>query len=316
MSTIISMQDWLNQRHGQDLLRFCILDNHLQSLDPKETTLNKQMASTELAYNNFRIPVPPEFEEVFTHFYFAENNTGQPLNKTLLPSYQIILIFNFGPKASLTSKQNTKIKVDKCLVLGPIKYAFDYTLPVNAQILVANFEADAFYRFFGTAFLSEHLPIHPDDLLDENCFTNLWQQLKGIDNVAEKVAYILDFCKPYLKARSTTSELLANFRDNTFNVIKTVAGKTRQSERNVQLKQKKHFGYSAKEINRYHRFLKAIELIQTIASSTSRIDWFEIIHQCGYYDQSQLINDFKHFINLSPKKFLKFQQDICQARAD
>jgi len=46
------------------------------------------MSSSEPDYNNFRISVPEEFEDVFSHFYFAENNTGQPLTKTLLPSYQ------------------------------------------------------------------------------------------------------------------------------------------------------------------------------------------------------------------------------------
>ena len=84
------------------------------------------MTSNDQVYNNFRIPVPAEFQEIFSHFYFAENNTRQPLTKTLLPSYQTILVFNLGPKVSLTTKQNAKIEIDKCLVLGPIKFPFDY----------------------------------------------------------------------------------------------------------------------------------------------------------------------------------------------
>jgi AraC-like DNA-binding protein len=44
------------------------------------------------------------------------------------------------------------------------------------------------------------------------------------------------------------------------------------------------------------------------------MDWFEVINECGYYDQSQLIHDFKHYINLSPAKYLKFQQDICNPK--
>ncbi|HEY0298211.1 MAG TPA: AraC family transcriptional regulator [Arachidicoccus sp.] len=51
--------------------------------------------------------------------------------------------------------------------------------------------------------------------------------------------------------------------------------------------------------------------MQSIASNAKKIDWFDIISECGYYDQSQLIHDFKHYINLSPVKYLSFQQDIC-----
>lgn len=267
-------------------------------------------------YNNFRIPVPTEFEDVFSHFYFAENTSSMTVTKTLLPSYQTILIFNFGSKILLYSKQNTEIEVDKCLVLGPIKQAFNYTLPSNSEILVANFKNDAFYRFFGNAFVAEHLPINPDNLLDENCFTVLWTNLLPIQNINHRIDYILEFCKPYLRFRNIIAEKLSNFNDETQNSIKSVASQQNQTERNIQLYHKKYLGYTAKEIYRYQRFLKAIELIQINASKSTKIDWFEIITECGYYDQSQLIHDFKHFIKLSPKQYIKFQQDICNPKAE
>lgn len=56
-------------------------------------------------YNNYRITAPSEFEEVFSHFYYAENNTEKPITKTLFPSYQTILVFSFGSKISLTTRQ-------------------------------------------------------------------------------------------------------------------------------------------------------------------------------------------------------------------
>lgn len=267
------------------------------------------------AYNNFKIPVPTEFKEVFTHFYFAENKSEKTITKTILPSYQTILIFNFKTKAILHSQQNTQVKIDKCLVLGPIKQAFAYSLPVDSEILVANFKDDAFYRFFGQASIAENAFLHPDDLLDDNCFTRLWSELNTIQGAHNQVNYILEFCKPYLDKRNGIIKQLTNFKEQQLNPIKTIAEDRKQTERNIQIKHKKYLGYSAKEINRYLRFLKAIEYIQSIASTTSKIDWFAVIDKCGYYDQSQLIHDFKHFINLTPGKYLKFQQDICNPRS-
>nr|WP_315200615.1 helix-turn-helix domain-containing protein [uncultured Flavobacterium sp.] len=274
------------------------------------------MTENKGKYSNFKIAVPTDYEEIFSHFYFAENTTAEIITKTLLPSYQTILIFNFGSVTILYSNQKTEIEIDKCLILGPIKQAFDYSLPAKSRILVANFKDDAFYRFFGNASVAEHLPINPDDLLDENCFTALWTELNKINDTNYQINYILDFCKPYLKQRNEIAEKLTNFNDETLNPIKSIASQQNQTERNIQLNHKKYLGYTAKEINRYQRFLKAVELLQRIASTSAKIDWFEIINECGYYDQSQLIHDFKNYIKISPTRYLKFQQDICNPKAE
>lgn len=266
------------------------------------------------AYQSFRIEVPSAFEDVFSHFYFAENMSNEIIVKTLLPSYQTIMIFSFGTPVSFITKQNDEVSVDRCLVMGPVKQAFDYALPPKAEILVASFKDDGFYRFFGDASIAAHFPLHPDEIQHENCFTALWQALSQIHNTNNRVHYILGFCKPYLQQRHPLSAQIARFDDDNRSPVKEIAKKNKLSERAVQINHKKHLGYSAKEISRYQRFFKAIQLIQKTASNTSKTDWFEIIDACGYYDQSQLIHDFKHYINLSPSKYLKFQQEICNPK--
>ncbi|BFM43916.1 hypothetical protein CFS9_25570 [Flavobacterium sp. CFS9] len=264
--------------------------------------------------NNYRIAVPSAFDTVFSHFYFAENKTNIPVTKTLLPTFQTILVFIFGEGASLKSQQNTTLEVQKCVVLGPIKQAFEYTLNPDSEILVANFKEDAFYRFFGSALLTHSLPINPDTLLAENCFALLWEELNERSDPKERVDYILEFCKPYLREQHVMTSLLTDFREKNIDPIKAVAAETNQSERNVQLNQKKFFGYTIKEISRYERFFKAVEAIQKDILKDSKTDWLAIVEQCGYYDQSQLIHDFKYYMNISPTKFLKFQSDICSSK--
>lgn len=223
------------------------------------------------------------------------------------------MAFNFGAPVSFISRQD-ELQIEKCLVLGPIKQALTYSLPPKAEILVANFKDDAFFRFFGTAIIAGNFPVHPDELLNESCFTVLWQELSKINDTAGRVQYLLDFCKPYLQLRDPIAAQIAGFNDYNQSSIKAISEKNNLSERALQLHHKKYLGYSAKELGRYHRFLKAIQLIQATALNTAKMDWFEIISECGYYDQSQLIHDFKHYLNLTPSKYLKFQQSICNAR--
>lgn len=274
------------------------------------------MQSDNQRYDSYRLPVPKEYDSVFSHFYIAANNTADSITKTLLPSFQTIMVLSFGSSVLMSSEHQTSFAMDKCIVLGPIKSAFEYTLSPQAQIMVINFKDDAFYRFFGQAIISEFQPCDPDDITENNCFHNLWHQLNQLKDTWQRIDCLLSFCRPYLSPQNKTASLLANFKSDIQHPIKSIADETGQSERNIQLKQKKYFGYSAKELARYRRFMKTIELIQTLTLSDHMIDWFEVIDKCGYYDQSQLIHDFKYYINLSPKNYLKFQQDICQSAAD
>jgi len=265
-------------------------------------------------YNSYRISAPSTFKDVFSHFYFAENGSEEAIEKTLLPSYQTIMIFSFGAPASFLTKNKDEIIVDRCIVLGPIKQAFTYMLPVGAEILVCNFKDDAFFRFFGNADLAEGLALHPDELLHENCFTALWSVLKNTGTNESRIQALLDFCQPYLRNRNEIAEQIASFDRTMFSPIKEISKKNNLSERSLQANHKKHFGYSSKEIDRYQRFLKAVQMIQSVSCTNTKIDWFEVINQCGYYDQSQLIKDFKHYIHLSPSKYLKFQEAICDPK--
>jgi AraC-like DNA-binding protein len=91
-----------------------------------------------------------------------------------------------------------------------------------------------------------------------------------------------------------------------------MAGHTGQTKRNIQLKHKQRLGYSEKEVTRYERFLRALEQVNQYNSAGAKVNWFDVIYDCGYYDQSQLIHDFKHYLGLSPTRYLKVQHDICR----
>lgn len=262
--------------------------------------------------NCYRIEIPVEFEEVFSHFYFEENKSNHSISHTLLPSFQTMMIFSFGTTISFTSKQNEEIAMGNCMVAAPIKQAVTYTLSAGAEMLVVNFKDDAFFRFFCKALLEDYL--HPDDLLtNDNYFTTLWTELSKIDSVDNKVAHVLNFSRPFLQDRHPLTEQIIAVGNNTISPVKEVSTKEQLSERSVQMKLKEHLGYSSREMGRYMRFIKAVQLVEQLTSGGDQVNWFEVVEECGYYDQSQLIHDFKHYLNLSPSKYLKLRKGICNS---
>lgn len=267
------------------------------------------MESNEQELISLTHSVPAEFASVFSHFYTAANTTDEAVTRTLLPSFQTILIFSLGTAPTMQTMDSDLLTVDKCVVLGPVRRAFQYTLPPGSEILVVNFRDDAFYRFFGQVMATGSAPVNPDALMEENCFTALWQLMKNLDGTEARIQAILEFARPYMRERSLVPSLLIRQLESADDAVKVVAGQTGLTRRSIQLEHKKVFGYSNKELARYSRFLKAVELTSGL---TGKADWFGIIDLCGYYDQSHLIADFRHFLGLSPTQFLRFQLQVCQ----
>jgi AraC-like DNA-binding protein len=266
-------------------------------------------------YISNKIAVPLGFKEVFSHFYAARNTGDNPIEKTFFPSYQTMLVFSFGEVSFTSPSQQKTIPIEKCLVLGPVKKAFDYRLGDHTEMFVINFKGEGFHRFFSRAMAADFQTIHPDELVEDHFFSRIWHQLKEMDSDNQRAQHILTFCRNYLDQQDETiQQILAQSSDPAVDPIKTVAENTNQTQRNVQRKHKKHLGYSAKAYARYERFKKTITFIHKQPESASGpVDWFDVIEQNGYYDQSHLIKDFKYFLDLTPSQYMTLHQDICVA---
>jgi AraC-like DNA-binding protein len=107
---------------------------------------------------------------------------------------------------------------------------------------------------------------------------------------------------------------MTDFYSDHVNPVKAISETNKVTERTVQLNYKKRLGFSAKELSRYQRFLKAIRLLQTMVADGTNVDWFTVIDECGFYDQSQLVHDFQHYLSLTPSQYLKLEQDICSPK--
>ncbi|WP_134091148.1 AraC family transcriptional regulator [Olivibacter sp. XZL3] len=260
------------------------------------------------ALTSYRIAVAEKYAEVLTHFYVARNDSALPVSKTLVPTFQAILVFNFGEPAQVILEGSQEIHGGKCLVFGPVKKQLTYLVQPGSELLVVNFKDDAFYRFFGNALAGEQVPVHPDALLDTNCFEQLWHRLSLMKCVEERIRPLLDLCEPYLKNRNPIAAQLADFSDETQNEVKAVAADMQISERTVQKAYKKHFGFTSKEKQRYQRFLR---LIRALHKAKEMVDWQNIAYRYGYYDQSHLIHDFNYYLGVSPEQYLKSREDMC-----
>lgn len=69
--------------------------------------------------------------KTYFHISISRKQDRTALHKTLIPAFQTIMVFSFEKAISFSSNQDTKIEIDKCIILGPIKQPIEYSLPAQ-----------------------------------------------------------------------------------------------------------------------------------------------------------------------------------------
>lgn len=270
------------------------------------------MAGETIGYISKKIESEKPLNVAIPYYYWAKNNSGSQVTKTLSPSFFTIMVFNLSAEPIRAIYEERDLTVDKILVLGPLKHSFKYTIPAEGEIFVVNFKEDSLYRFFKSAVINASQVSEADDLTGADCFSQLWSQLKTLDTPEEYTASVRDFSLGYLSDRDSIVEKLLGYRNHpAIDPIASTAIDASVSKRTVQNKHKEHFGYSAKELNRYERFSKTVSILNQKLKDNEEIDWIDMVTLGGYYDQSQLIHDFNHFIDCTPTEYVNLHENIC-----
>jgi AraC-like DNA-binding protein len=83
--------------------------------------------------------------------------------------------------------------------------------------------------------------------------------------------------------------------------IKDISKKTGYSQKHFINVFKRHVGLTPKEFMKVIRFQKAI----TEVEKKKGFNWANVAYECGYYDQSHFIADFRTFSGFTPQQFIK-----------
>ncbi|WP_460636974.1 DUF6597 domain-containing transcriptional factor [Larkinella harenae] len=210
--------------------------------------------------NSQLIDADERLATVFSHYYCVQLAPDeQPVTLHLMPNYEMLLAFNFGPDIPI-SLGDAEFVVRQTAVLGPLQKRLIYELPAGADLIVVNFTLDGFYRLLGISMqqLKTGDLYDPDVLLNNTCFRELWQQLAALPAVGDRILLLNEYALTFVAPSNTVSESLLEslpyFRDSAVDPIKVLAQTQRVSPRSIQLRFQSHLGYSAKELTRFLRF--------------------------------------------------------------
>lgn len=270
-----------------------------------------------------RYQVDPRLAGVLSHFYVITTPEDMPPQvQHLSPNLEMMVVFNFGPPVSFSfgDEEIGAHAIEDIGILGPLRRMMNYELLPNADLLILPFVFDGFYRFFSLSPESLDRAVSQEEELASHTkrLEEVWRLLAGINTPEKRIEVLTDYLLINISRSGEASQQMldsvADIHNPVVNPVKVIADRYAISERTIQLRFKKYVGYSPKELIRFLRFKQVLSYL--LGHTGEKVNWFDIIVQFGYHDQSHLIKDFKYYTGISPQQFIQLNEDgnFCVGR--
>lgn len=269
--------------------------------------LQRQESETGVWEMASRLPAPELSSYAFTYEGYREWSTV-PVVRREVPLPGVVLVIGFEGQFRMTDPRIGPEGIDfSCFVAGPHdSFVFTESIGVNGGMQV-NLTPIGAYQFFGLP-MSEiaNRSVHLEDVF-------------GVDGrlLAERLREARDWETRFsvldaaILARLTiaptpspgVTHAWRRMRDAHGLIdIGALAEEVGWSRKHLAAQFSAQAGLAPKVMARVLRFNRAISLLQGPASTG---DWSGIAFDCGYYDQSHLIREFREFTGLTPGEFAR-----------
>ena len=248
---------------------------------------------------NFQlVPPSPILSSYVKHYWILEADQVSGDGERIIPSGTIQLLFYNGD--SIRYKQD-QIQ-SKALLCGQSTSYTDIFATSKIRIISVVFRAygaRAFFRMPMTEVVNKSI-VAGD--MEDKALRDLEQRITGTEDNRECIRLLEDFFISRLCPFKEYNLLRLHTAIRTINQNPGELQLTGLSE-SVCLSYKQfkrifseHVGINPKDFLRIVRFQKALFTMQ----ESSKMSFAQVAYECGYYDQSHMINEFKTFSGYTP----------------
>ncbi|MBS1605667.1 MAG: helix-turn-helix transcriptional regulator [Bacteroidetes bacterium] len=251
--------------------------------------------------------IPGERLRPFIKCYYSfESESDIELDDTVFPGGHMEIIFNLGDGIWRSAS-------DGCWqTTPPVELWGKITQPLAIRSIGINkMLGIKFYAHSAALFLNEELSGFNDQIADlrdllGHPVRTLHERLKEKQDLNGRVALLEDFLLSRLtekdrRVRSITmvGKIIREMQHNPdLNSIRIIAGQYNISSRYLGKLFLQYTGVTPKLYDKIRRFQQSLRLITENQSSFTAI-----AYNCGYFDQSHFIRDFKQFAGFTPSSY-------------
>ena len=245
----------------------------------------------------------PRLAESIASMWFGEGKTAYQRDR-ILPSGQSQLLINLGPPQYRIAPGPPEVRVPftdiwySGLHQGPI----DTEAPHGNALLGVAFTARGTFPWLGERMdgLSDRI-IALADAVGDGALA-LREQLLNTASLEARFKLVEQWLLARFKPRNivhpgvrwAVDRIAAAGGKVTIEELAAQSGFSRKHLGNLFQQQ---VGMGPKALARVHRFRGALDILNR---ANGEVPWSALAEQCGYYDQSHLINEFRRFTGFSP----------------
>jgi AraC-like DNA-binding protein len=245
----------------------------------------------------------PRLAAIVASLWFGEGKVTYQRDR-ILPSGQSQLLINLGPPQYRIEPGPPEVRVPfvdvwySGLHQGPI----DTEAPHGNALLGVAFNARGTFPWLGDDMsnLSDRIIALADALGDGAL--RLRERLLNTESLEERFRVVERWLLARLEPRAIVHPAIRWAVDRLAATggrtsIEELAEQTGFSRKHLGNLFRQQVGLSPKALARVHRFRGALDLLNR---SSGEVPWTDLADQCGFYDQSHLINEFRRFTGFSP----------------
>ena len=250
------------------------------------------------------------------NLWLYEGYEGEHANERILPTGTMELVINLRENELRIYDAD---ETDRCsrfsgaVVSGAYGKGFLSDTEEEAFLIGIHFKPGRAFPFLGLR-ADEISDTHIDlETLWGNYAKQLREQLHNAKDPQERFRLLEDGLLSHLSdspenhyAVSTALELLSGENDIS---VRAIARNVGLSERRFIQLFKSEVGMTPKRFSRVQRFQRARAVIH---SQEDGADWTGIAFECGYFDQSHFIREFREFSGMSPAAYLQHYHGVLE----
>lgn len=258
--------------------------------------------------SKFHIPSFPLNQFIDHFFYYTDFNPVHAVDR-LLPDGNVQLIFDLTDNPKYIYDNETLKEIQSC---RNVWFSGFRTKPItipsgkDSELLIVQFKKGKAFPFLSEPMHNITNCVVDAELVIKAEVLNIREDLINAETPNKKFNVLennlLNFYQNKLYESQfvdfAVSNILKSPANNTIKEIASIAG---YSQKHIINLFKKHVGVTPKEFLKVIRFQTAIQQIE----KHNQVIWSTIAYDCGFYDQSHFIADFKIFSGFTPTEYMQ-----------
>jgi AraC-like DNA-binding protein len=261
------------------------------------------------------IPSPP-LNRYIDHLYYLDGQMPYPYEQ-ILPIPALDLKINLGGVFHMVGERDTKHQtLTESWIVGLYGVSHHLEWPSDMRLYGVRFKPNGAYPLVGLPMSELYNQVVSLDVLWDRFASEIRERVSAAPTI--EVGFTIfeqlllsRLCEALPEQDVVEYGIAEIARRHGMLSIKALSDHIGISQNHLGTQFKRVIGTSAKEMARLYRFEHVLRSIDP----THPVDWTQIAHQSGYYDQSHFNKDFAAFTGHSPTGYLHLRRRVYTADA-